>query len=207
MKVKICGITCVEDAGAAVRAGADFLGFIFARSSKRWIDPERARAIIATLPEDVTPVGVFVDAPRSEIVETIQRSGVQLIQLHGQETPTEGAGFQVPVWKAFRVRPDFDVHVLAGYQADAFLLDTYVEGMQGGTGRQFDWKIAVASKPFGRIVLSGGITPENVAAAVREVCPYAIDVSSGVESSPGRKDAGKIARLFDAIRQTKESLC
>jgi phosphoribosylanthranilate isomerase len=207
MKVKICGITRREDAAAAVQAGADALGFIFVPSSKRWISPEEARTIIAGLPGHVTPVGVFANASRAEIRDTAERTGIRLIQLHGDESPEQVSGYSLPIWKAFRVGPAFHVGGLAEYRVDGFLLDTYVEGIQGGTGRQFDWEIAIAAKRYGPIILSGGITPDNIAAAVTRVAPFAIDVNSGVESSPGIKDRTQIVRLFNALRRTKESLC
>jgi phosphoribosylanthranilate isomerase len=201
MKVKICGITREEDAKAAVLAGADALGFVFVRSSKRWIGPEHARVIIEGLPPQVLPVGVFVDTPAEEIRRVVGITGVQLVQLHGDETPAEASAVGMPVWKAFRVGTAFDVACLSRYAVDGFLLDAHVEGQAGGTGKTFDWRIAVAAKPFGRIILSGGITADNAARAVRDVAPYAIDVSSGVESSPGIKDPLQIVRLFDAIRR------
>ncbi len=212
MKVKICGITRREDAAIAVRAGADALGFVFVRSSKRWIDPEKASAIIRSLPSHVTPVGVFVNATRDEIHAVVRTTGIRLLQLHGDETPEEASGLGLPVWKAFRVKPKFDTALLAAFHTDGFLLDTYVEGSYGGTGKTFNWEVALAAKKYGQIILSGGIAPDNVAAAIRVVTPYAIDVSSGVESSPGVKDAGKIARLFDAMdfcrrNVKKEPLC
>ncbi len=204
MKVKICGITRQEDALAAVRAGADAVGFIFVRSSKRWIEPEKARAIIGTLPPSVIPVGVFVNAGRDAISAIIEVSGIRLIQLHGEESPEEASSFPLPVWKGFRVGPSFDLGSLAAYQVEGYLLDSYVAGMHGGSGRRFDWNVAVAAKKYGRVILSGGITPENVGEAMRDVAPYAIDVSSGVESSPGLKDEAKMRQLFKAV---KESLC
>lgn len=199
MIVKICGITRKEDAAIVVAAGADALGFIFVQSSRRYICPERARAIIAGLPAEVTPVGVFVNAPRQEICDVIEKTGIRLVQLHGTEPPEDVLGLPVPVWKAFRVKPEFDVRALGKYPVDGFLLDTFVEGIDGGTGRQFDWDVAIAAKRFGPVIVSGGINPENVAAAVLKASPYAIDVNSGVESGPGLKDAGKIERLFNAI--------
>jgi phosphoribosylanthranilate isomerase len=207
MKVKICGITREEDAWTAVQAGADALGFIFVRASKRWIEPERARAIITGLPPGVIPVGVFVNAPRQEIGNVVETAGIRLLQLHGEESPEDASGFGVPVWKGFRVRPGFDLRSLSGYAVNGFLLDNYVAGMYGGTGRTFDWETAIAAKKYGPIILSGGITPDNVVEAMRRVAPYAIDVNSGVESAPGVKDADKIHRLFEAVRKKKESLC
>ncbi len=207
MIVKICGITRDEDARAAAQAGASAVGFIFVRSSKRWIEPARAREIISGLPSSVIPVGVFVNAPREQVRDVIATTGIRLLQFHGDEPPDEACGYGLPLWKGFRVKPDFDVRALARYAADGFLLDTFVEGMDGGTGRPFNWEIALAAKEYGPIILSGGINPDNVADAIRKVGPYAIDVNSGVETSPGVKDAAKINRLFDVLRQTKESLC
>jgi phosphoribosylanthranilate isomerase len=201
MKVKICGITREEDARLAVRAGADALGFIFVKTSKRWIPPERAAAIITDLPSQVLPVGVFVNTPVEEIRRMMDITGIRLVQLHGDETPQEASDLGAPVWKAFRVGPAFDVTTLAAYNVDGYLLDTMVDGMMGGTGKIFNWQIAVRAKQYGPVILSGGITPDNVQQAIREVLPYAIDVSSGVEASPGRKDPARISRLFDAIRR------
>lgn len=204
MLVKICGITREEDARAAVRAGADLLGFIFVRSSKRWVEPERARAIISTLPSKVIPVGVFVNSARKEICDIISTAGIRLLQLHGDESPGDTLGYGLPVWKAFRVGPDFDLRSLQQYEADGLLLDSYAEGANGGTGKTFDWEIAVSAKRYGPIILSGGVTPENVAGAVWKVAPYALDVNSGVESAPGVKDPARIDRLFEVLRNIKE---
>jgi phosphoribosylanthranilate isomerase len=201
MKVKICGITREEDARLAVRAGADALGFVFVKTSKRWIPPERAAAIITDLPSQVLPVGVFVNTPGEEIRRLMDVTGIRLVQLHGDETPQEASDLGAPVWKTFRVGPAFDATALAAYNVDGYLLDTMVDGMMGGTGKTFNWQIAVGAKQYGPVILSGGITPDNVQQAIREVSPYAIDVSSGVEASPGRKDPARIARLFDAIRR------
>ena len=203
MRVKICGITRSEDAVYAVNAGADALGFIFVRSSPRYITPEAARSIILALPPFVTPVGVFVNGARAEVLEVVEETGIRCLQLHGQETPDETEDFPVPVYKAFRVSVDFNPEILKEYHTTAYLLDTYVEGKDGVTGRIFDWKIATKAKRYGRIILGGGITPMNIADAIRIVSPYAIDVSSGVESSPGVKDRGKILQLFDAVKRAE----
>lgn len=207
MRVKVCGITREEDALVAVQEGAHMLGFIFVPSSPRYVGPESARSIIAQLPDDVLPVGVFVNATTAEIRKNVDTTGIRLIQLHGDESPEAVRGFDLPIWKAFRVRPGFDPSTLMRFTVDGFLLDAYVPGQNGGTGTTFDWEFAVAAKKLGRIILSGGITSENVAEAIRTVSPYAIDVSSGVESSPGIKDARKVKQLFDAIRKTQESPC
>lgn len=199
VRVKICGITRAEDAFRAVDEGADALGFVFVRSSPRCIAAEAARAIIRTLPPFVTPVGVFVNSPRDEIMKVLELTGIQSLQLHGDETPQDIEGYPVPVYKGFRVRPEFDVTLLSGYHAHACLLDAFAEGSHGGTGRTFDWNIAVRAKLHARIILGGGIGPHNVADAIRTVRPYAVDVSSGVESAPGIKDAGKIVELMREV--------
>ena len=200
MRIKICGITTREDAHAAIDAGADALGFIFVPASRRYLSRDAAASIIAGLPPFVTPVGVFVNERRKLILETIRRTGIRCLQLHGDEPPEETGGYPIPVIKGFRVGPDFDPAVLSAHRTGAYLLDTYVEGKYGGTGKRFDWNLAVASKKFGRIILSGGLTPENVGEAVRFVQPYAVDVSSGVESAPGVKDPARIEAFIRAAR-------
>ncbi len=207
MKVKICGITSREDAHAAIQAGADVLGFIFHKASPRYIGPTDAGEIVRTIPAQVLTVGVFVNAPRQLILKAIAETGIGCIQLHGDEAPEYSQGFPVPVWKAFRVQPDFDVEELKRFRVAAYLLDTYARGRRGGTGRTFDWSIAVRAKRFGNIVLSGGITPENVGEAIHFVRPYAIDVNSGVESSGGKKDRRKLEELFSNIKSVQESAC
>ncbi len=200
VKIKICGITRGTDALAAAEAGADAVGFIFFRESPRYIDPGAARAIIGKLPPFVTPVGVFVNASRDAVMETLARSGVRCLQFHGEEPPEDTAGFPVPVIKAFRVGEDFDPASIARYDVPACLLDSAVAGKYGGTGTSFDWSKARDAARFGRIILGGGIHPGNAAQAVRSARPYGIDVSSGVESSPGVKDAARITALIHAIR-------
>lgn len=200
MKVKVCGITNLEDAHMAVNAGAAALGFIFVHSSPRYIEPVNAKEIIQTLPPFVTPVGVVADEKREEVNRIIAGSGVRCIQFHGNEDAADLAGYTQPVIKAFRVRGGFDVQQLKTFPTGTFLLDTFVDGMQGGTGRVFDWSIAVEAKKYGKIILSGGLNPENVAEAVAIVQPYAIDVSSGVESLPGKKDEYKLKKLFSALQ-------
>ncbi len=206
MRVKICGITRAEDALQAVEAGASALGFIFVQSSPRYIRPEQARAIIAEIPPFVVPVGVFVDAGRPDIMRLIDETGIRCLQLHGHETPEETVGYPVPVFKGFRVSQDFDLEALGTYPSRTFLLDAHVAGIYGGTGRTFDWRIALAARRFGRIIVGGGITPENVGEAIAAAAPFAIDVSSGVESAPGIKDSGKIRRLFDAVAGAEDQL-
>jgi phosphoribosylanthranilate isomerase len=212
LKVKICGITRRDDAVAAVDAGANAVGFIFSRSSPRYIDPAKAGGIIDVLPKNVTPVGVFVNAPREEIEQAIAVSGIRCLQLHGEETVGDTGGFSLPVVKAFRVGPRFDPGALSEYMVAAFLLDTHAPDKHGGTGRVFDWNIAREAKAHGRVILSGGLNPSNVLEAIKVAEPFAIDVNSGVETRPGIKDHEKIARLFAAVRAyhanpDKEFLC
>ena len=197
-KVKICGITNRADALAAAEFGADALGFVFYRKSPRYIEPERAREIIAQLGPFVIPVGVFVNEERKKIKEIIDISGIEAVQLHGEESPFYCASFRgVKVIKAFRVSDEFDPEKLNDYTVDAFLLDAYSKAAYGGTGETFSWEMARRAKAFGRIILAGGLTPENVAQAIREVQPYAVDVSSGVEQSPGVKDREKMREFFE----------
>jgi phosphoribosylanthranilate isomerase len=200
MRIKICGITRVEDALCAVDTGADMIGFIFVSESKRCVTPAQAARIIAVLPGHVLPVGVFIDSPRKEVLWTIEASGIRAVQLHGEESPEDAEGYTVQVIKAHRVRPSFDPSVLAPYGVDAHLLDTYVSGMHGGTGMVFDWSIARAASAYGNIILGGGLTPENVAEAIRRGAPSAVDVSSGVEIAPGIKAPEKIRRFIVAAQ-------
>ena len=200
MKVKICGITRGEDAKAAADLGAEYLGFIFIQASRRTIAPEDAARLIRQLPSTVTPVGVFMNATREEVLYTLKVTGIRTIQLHGRETPEEAEGYPVPVWKAFGVDAAFRPEMLDRYRVSAFLLDNLSGGNIGGTGKPFDWSLALGAKRCGDIVLAGGITPENVQRAVETVRPFAIDVNSGVELSPGRKDHAKLRRLFESVR-------
>src|ERR1017187_1403847 len=199
MRVKICGITNVEDALISAYLGADALGFVFAKESPRAITPESARSIIDMLPPFIVSVGVFVDYPEDEILSIIERTGIQCIQLHGNESPFEYSKLKIPVIKAFRVNEHFQVETLVRFPAAAYLLDTFVKGKAGGTGKTFDWDIAVAAQGYGRIILAGGLTPENIVDAISKVQPYGVDISSGIESSPGKKDKRKLQQLFTAI--------
>ena len=195
MRVKICGITNGEDARSAVEYGADALGFVFAKSPRQ-VTKEQAGDIIAELPPFVSPVGVFVDERVDTIKEICSFCFINTIQLHGNEQPSylnELEGYKVV--KAFRIREEEDLKLLSNYKPHAFLLDSYVKEVMGGTGTAFNWEIARQAHKYGTIILSGGLTPENVKEAIQMVKPYAVDVSSGVESSPGRKDK-KLMKQF-----------
>ncbi|MEK7871043.1 MAG: phosphoribosylanthranilate isomerase [Nitrospirota bacterium] len=195
IKVKICGITNLDDAMVAVDAGADALGFIFYKDSPRYIEPSKAGEIIKNLPPFVNTVGVFVNEKEPEVTRVIESTRIDILQLHGEEPPGFCALFNKPVIKAIRVKERESITCLANYNVSAFLLDSYNRKGYGGTGEGFDLDIAVEAKKFGRIILSGGLTPENIADAIEKVRPYAVDVSSGVEASKGKKDHEKI-RLF-----------
>ncbi len=194
VKVKICGITNSDDALAAVEFGADALGFVFFKGSPRYISPDDAGNIIRRLPPFITAVGVFVDEKTEEMEKIMSRALIDSAQLHGHEPP-EACLMNRRVIKAIRVKELSDLEPLKHYRVSAFLLDTYTPESFGGTGRLFSWDIAVEAKQFGRIIIAGGLSPDNVEKAVRWVRPYAVDVSSGVEEAKGKKDHKKL-RLF-----------
>jgi phosphoribosylanthranilate isomerase len=204
VKVKICGITNWADARRACEAGADFLGFNFYRASPRYIDPAKARGIVRRLPRNVAAVGVFVNEPEETMLETARAVGLKYLQLHGEERPQivsrlRRSPGRVKVIKAIRVRKTFRRGQMKRFRdASAILLDGFDGRHRGGTGKTFPWSLAPYLKTR-RIFLAGGLTPENVADAIRAARPYAIDVCSGVESKPGKKDAGKMKALMRAI--------
>jgi phosphoribosylanthranilate isomerase len=200
-KVKICGITSLEDALMAVEAGADALGFVFFEKSPRHLDPERAARIIEGIPPFVQVVGLFVNAALDFVNLTADSCRLDIVQLHGEESPSYCQLVHRRVMKAFRVRGMESLVPMADYRVAGFLLDAYSPDSYGGTGTRFDWDCAVMAKGSGPIILAGGLDPDNVAAAVARVAPYGVDVSSGVESSPGRKDHGKVRRF---IQQAKK---
>jgi phosphoribosylanthranilate isomerase len=201
VQVKICGITNLEDALVAVESGADALGFIFCKQSPRYIAPSDAAAITFKLPSSVMKVGVFVDESPETLEQIASVSGINRAQLHGNERNEMCAMVRLPVIKAFRMKDQASLSQLSDYKVSAFLLDSYVPGQLGGTGARFNWDLAVQAKNFGHpIILAGGLVPDNVADAVAKVQPYAVDVSSGVESVPGKKDHAKVREF---IRRAK----
>lgn len=201
VRSKICGITRVEDALAAVEAGADAIGLVFYAKSPRAVTVQQARSIINAMPPFVTTVGLFVDASRCELGEILDAVSLDLLQFHGDESPESCEGYHRPYIKALRVKPGDDIaaQVALYKNASGVLLDTYVPGIPGGTGEAFDWELVPEglSKP---IILAGGLTAENVAQAVARVRPYAVDVSGGVEAAKGIKDAQKIRAFMQAVR-------
>ena len=205
IKVKICGITNIEDALASCEYGADALGFIFYKKSPRFIEPERVKKIIRELSPFVTTVGVFVDDDADRISEIADAAKLDIIQLHGSEPPEFCNVFKRKIIKAFKIqgqgaRGKGQENEIRRYTVSAYLLDTYKEGVEGGTGEIFDWEIAKEAKRFGRIILAGGLTPENVAEAVETVMPYGVDVSSGVEERPGKKDLQKVKNFIERAK-------
>jgi phosphoribosylanthranilate isomerase len=201
VKIKICGITNLDDALAAVDFGADALGFNFYKKSPRHIEPQRAAEIIAQLPPFVVPVGIFVNEREEKIREIVSLACIQGIQLHGDETPEFCQRFGSRVIKAFQIKNKESLEHMSHYRVSAYLLDSYKEGMRGGTGETFDWHLAVVAKTFGRIVLAGGLNPNNVAEAVKLVQPYGIDVAGGVEREKGIKDHVKLKTFITEARR------
>ncbi|MBI5075080.1 MAG: phosphoribosylanthranilate isomerase [Nitrospirae bacterium] len=204
VKVKICGITNIEDAEAAIDFGADALGFVFFKGSPRCVTVGQAKSIICRLPAFVTTVGVFVDETPEVIQSTIMDAGIDVIQLHGEEKP-EACQFSRRSIKAIRVKSIDSLEPLKTFKSlvSSFLLDAYAADALGGTGQKFNWDIAVEAKQFGRIILAGGLTPDNIRDAIAHVRPYGVDVSSGVEREKGKKDHQKM-KLF--IERAKEAL-
>jgi phosphoribosylanthranilate isomerase len=200
VKVKICGITRLEDALLAAQLGADALGFNFWPGSKRYIEPDAARAIIERLPPFVTAVGLFVNQPPTHVLATAAQSGIAVVQLHGDEPPQDCNGYPIPVVKAFRMAGPESLTAIDRYRVQACLLDAPSAGF-GGSGAVFDWALARQVSAQRIIILAGGLTPENVAEAVRAVRPWAVDVASGVETSPGVKDPDKLARFIANSRK------
>ena len=207
VRVKICGVRSLEEARAAFDAGADALGFNFWPESPRYIAPEAARAITSQLPPLIAFVGVFVNEERESIMDIVSQVGLSAVQLHGDESPDFCARlYRVKIIKAFRVGEDFDVGLIEKYSVSAALLDTRIEGSFGGTGQRFDWSVALEAKKRAPVILAGGLTIENVADAIGQVSPMAIDVCSGVEASPGSKDLDKLRSFMNEVARANGEL-
>ncbi len=204
VKVKICGITNLPDGMAAAEAGADALGFVFYDQSPRYISIPAAAELIRQLPPFVMKVGVFVNAPEDLVLRAIRECGLNMLQFHGDEPPDYCVQFGLMSMKAFRVRDAASLRALQDYPTDAWLLDAYSPGKPGGTGETFNWDLALEARSLGRpIFLAGGLTPENVAEAVQRAQPYGVDVSSGVEAAPGRKDHAKVRAFIKAAKSVE----
>jgi phosphoribosylanthranilate isomerase len=206
IRIKICGITNLEDALSSVAAGAHALGFNFFRQSPRYIEPGNARRIIEQLPASVLSVGVFVNEPDSKDVERLaHEAGVRAVQLHGDESPQYcGALKDFFVIKALRVNSEFKPEQAAQYETDAILLDGFSERAYGGSGHGFDWSVAKRARPFvTKLFLAGGLNVNNVGSAIASVQPYAVDACSGLESVPGRKDMAKVRAFIAAALKSR----
>ena len=201
-RVKICGLTRESDLAAAVAAGADAIGLVFYAPSLRAIGAEQARALVAALPPFVTSVGLFVDAEPDFVRSVLARVPLAMLQFHGEEPPAYCDAFQRPWIKTVRMRPETDLRALTRRYRDArgLLLDTYAPAAAGGTGRRFDWDLIPEWLAPG-IILAGGLDPGNVAEAIRQVGPYAVDVSGGVESAKGVKDRAKLEAFLRGVRE------
>lgn len=209
VKVKVCGITNADDARAAVEAGADALGFIFYKKSPRYVVPPVAAQIIAQLPPLVLPVGVFVNEELATVRSIMDACSLAMAQLHGDENASYCHDLSRPAIKALRLKDRTSMLAVAEYQGRGgvrgFILDRFSEGAYGGTGQLTDWRLAAEIAKSTHVLLAGGLTPDNVTEAIRTVRPYGVDVSSGVESAPGKKDHGKIFAFLEAVRVVSSS--
>ena len=203
-RVKICGITRVEDALAAVHAGADAIGLVFYVPSPRYVTIEQAQKIVAVMPPFVSVVALFVNALPAEIKTVLAQVRIDIVQFHGDESPAECEQIKLPYYKAIRVKADTNLlqYAVEFKHAKALLLDTYTEAAFGGTGQVFDWRLVPKNltKP---VILAGGLAPQNVSLAIQQVRPYAVDVSGGVESAKGIKDTAKVAAFMQAVNQSR----
>jgi phosphoribosylanthranilate isomerase len=200
-RIKICGLTTLKDAMTAVDAGADAVGFVCYAQSPRAITPQTVKSIIARLPPYVATVGVFANPTDAELREAFDDWGLGLAQLQGDEPPELCDRFPGRVIKAIRVKDKKSIETMCYFRVRAFLLDTYRHDQMGGTGETFDWSWARQAKRYGPVILAGGLTPQNVAKAIRTVKPIGVDVSSGVEQSPGKKDSKKVKRFIEEARK------
>lgn len=202
VKVKICGITSVADGLAAAEAGADLVGLMFYEKSPRHVSLPTAGEIARAVPPFVMKVGVFVNPEPDLVMRAIGECGLSLLQFHGEEPPRFCTQFGVMSMKAFRIRDAESLTTLPHYATEAYLLDAFSPAARGGTGEKFNWALALEARKFGKpIFLAGGLTPENIAAAVKQVQPFGVDVSSGVESAPGRKDPAKMKAFIQAAKK------
>lgn len=205
-RIKICGITRLEDARVAANLGVDALGFIFYPESPRFIKPEQAKNIITQLPPMVNRVGVFVNESPETVMQIALQCGIDTVQLHGNETPEYCSSIPLPVIKSFSIRPESDLSALRNYKTQGILLDTWSKQLQGGSGMTFDWKIAKkACEMFNNIILAGGLGPANLEDALRMVDPFAVDINSGVEIMPGVKNPHKIRDVVKIVHNWKKT--
>ncbi|WP_143555633.1 phosphoribosylanthranilate isomerase [Selenihalanaerobacter shriftii] len=199
-RVKICGITNLADAKQIAKVGVDSLGFIFA-NSPRQVKPTQVKEIINELPPFINTVGVFANEEMMMVKEIAKYCGLDTLQFHGNESPQYCQCFEEQkIIKAFRIKDEIDLEKLSNYNVDGYLLDTYDPNHLGGTGQTFNWNLALEAKKLGPVILAGGINSKNISTAIKEVSPYGVDISSGVERAPGLKDLGKVEEVFTKIR-------
>jgi len=203
MFVKICGITNIDDALCAAEYGASAIGLNFYRESKRYVSPDAAYAIVRELPESVRKVGVFVNADPDFVKKTAAQLLLDFVQFHGDETPEYVRSFGAQAIKVFRMGDGFDPSQLEAYGTSLSLLDAFDSDAFGGTGKTTDWEMARRAGAYGKIILAGGLTPENIQEAIRRAMPFGVDTASGVESSPGHKDHAKMKEFIDLANNTK----
>lgn len=204
-KIKICGITNKVDALAAAELSVDMLGFVFYKKSKRYVTPAEAEDIINELPPFMGRVGVFVDERPEEVIRIAEDAGLDMLQFHGSETPAYCDLFRdkYKVIKAFRLKTKEDLKKVNSYNTDYYLFDTHEDGCVGGTGKTFDWGILKDFEILKPMILSGGLDPENVGCAIKDIAPYGVDVSSGIESAPGKKDLKLLKKFVDNVRKAE----
>jgi Phosphoribosylanthranilate isomerase len=206
-QIKICGITNEEDALCAAKCGAAALGFIFYPPSGRYISPEQARQIINILPQSLVKVGVFVNESAAEVKRIVEYCGLDFVQLHGDESPEYCCQFpSAQVIKAVELKNEDDLSHALGYDVAAILVDSRHAGLYGGTGKKANWELAQCIKNKKLLILSGGLNGENIKEAIEKIAPHALDINSGVEKSPGKKDHIKLARLFDVVRKVNSEM-
>lgn len=200
MEIKICGITNMEDAVMAITYGADAIGFIFYNKSPRYLTPEAAKRIVQNLPDDISKVGVFVNHNIHAVREIYELCGLDMIQLHGDESPDYCRGFpQSILIKAISPRREEDLSIVDNYGAKAIMIDAHESGLYGGTGKISNWELAVRLREMRPLILSGGLNGSNILQAIRTVSPHAVDVNSGVELSPGKKDPEKVQSIIELV--------
>ncbi len=198
--VKICGLTNLDDVMDGVELGVDFLGFNFYPDSPRYIDPIAAKDIVSEVPQSIAKVGIFVNANIQLVIDIAVDLELDYLQFHGDETPEYCNQFGRPWWKAFRLQNEADVALIKDYESDIFLIDSYVEKAFGGTGVVSNWDLARSAKKYGKLILSGGLNLSNVEMALESVKPFAVDVASGVENSPGVKDRHKMEEFITKVK-------
>lgn len=204
-KIKICGITNKRDAIAAADLGIDMMGFVFYNGSRRHVEPRIVRDIANELPPYIAKVGVFVDLDKDKVLEIADECTLDMLQFHGEETPEYCSIFKdsYKIIKAFRIKDQHSLQGINDYDTDFYMLDAYSPGAKGGTGEKFDWKLIESFEFLRPVILSGGLTPDNVSGAIEKLSPYGVDVSSGVESSPGKKDIALMKKFVENVRRVQ----